>query len=57
MTNDLASVHTRAGRTDPKMHFLKSLFQVFRIFQISGRKKVYRSVINYGKHISAGERF
>ena len=34
---DQALLHTRAGRTDPKLHFLKPLFQVFK-FELDERK-------------------
>ena len=44
MTNDLASVHTRAGRFDPKIHFLKSLFQVFW-FELDEKKFTEVSLI------------
>ena len=44
MTNDLASVHTRAGRFDPKIHFLKSLSQVFW-FELDEKKFTEVSLI------------
>ena len=44
MTNDMAAVHTRAGRTDPEIHFLKSLFQVFW-FELDEKKFTEVSLI------------
>ena len=48
---DQALLHTRAGRTDPKLHFLKPLFQVFK-FELDERKIYKKKNISRPENVS-----